>query len=309
MSGDFPFLCYYRKYLPTKSNKEMQELEQEVRLLILDIARRGRSSSNSNGGMHTTHNDLLSSIVNGARQCLTYPGTSDDFIVDNCKNIYFAGHETTAVTATWCLMLLAKHPVWQDRARAEALEASCRCTAIDFDILRQLKTVRNHPFVHSSIFSNWHTHWHNHYFLFQITMVIQETMRLYPPASVMMREALMDVKLGALNVPQGTIIQNSIAVQHLDREFWGQDAGEFRPDRFANGAAAACKPAHMYMPFGHGPRICPGQHLAMVELKVVLVRLLSKFAFSLSPGYRHAPLFRLTVEPGFGMPLMVTKLP
>jgi cytochrome P450 len=140
-------------------------------------------------------------------------------------------------------------------------------------------------------------------------MVIQETVRLYPPASLIMREALMDIKLGGLVVPQGTIIQTSIAVLHLDRDIWGQDAGEFRPDRFTNGAAAACKPAHMYMPFGHGPRTCSGQHLAMVELKVLLVRLLSKFAFSLSPGYRHAPLLRLTVEPGFGMPLVVTRLP
>lgn len=272
------------KYLPTKSNKEMRELQREVRLLILDIASRGNSSNsnNSSGSPHTTHNDLMRSIVDGAHQCPSYHGTAEDFIVDNCKNIYFAGHETTAVTATWCLMLLATHPEWQYRARAEALEACSGGTEIDFNTLRQLKT---------------------------ITMVIQETMRLYPPASVTMREALMDIKLGGLDVPQGTIIQTPIAVLHLDRDVWGQDAGEFRPDRFANGAAAACKPGHMYLPFGHGPRICPGQHLAMVELKVVLVHLLSKFAFSPSPGYRHAPLFRLTIEPGFGMPLVVTKLP
>jgi cytochrome P450 len=140
-------------------------------------------------------------------------------------------------------------------------------------------------------------------------MVIQETVRLFPPASLMAREALTDVKLGGLDIPQGTIIQTGIAVVHLDRDIWGQDAGEFRPDRFMNGAAAACKPAHMYMPFGHGPRSCPGQHLAVVELKVLLVRLLSKYSFSPSPGYRHAPLFRLTIEPGFGMPLVVTRLP
>uniref|UniRef100_A0ACD5W620 Uncharacterized protein n=8 Tax=Avena sativa TaxID=4498 RepID=A0ACD5W620_AVESA len=271
------------KYLPTKSNKEMRELEREVRLLILDVASRESSrSTNRNVCTQTTSNDLLRSIVDGARQCPGYPGTAEDFIVDNCKNIYFGGHETTAVAATWCLMLLATHPEWQDRARAEALEVCRGHTGIDFDVLRRLKT---------------------------ITMVIQETMRLYPPASLMMREALVDVKLGGLDVPRGTIIQTSIAAQHLDRDVWGQDAGEFRPDRFVNGAAAACKPAHMYMPFGHGARVCPGQHLAVVELKVVLVRLLSKFAFSLSPGYRHAPLFRLTIEPGFGMPLIVTKLP
>jgi len=55
-------------------------------------------------------------------------------------------------------------------------------------------------------------------------------------------------------------------------------------------------------------RTCIGQNLAMVELKVVLARLQSRFAFAPSPRYRHAPMFRLTIEPGFGMPLVVTKL-
>lgn len=142
----------------------------------------------------------------------------------------------------------------------------------------------------------------------QITMVIQETLRLYPPASLMMREALTDVKIGGLDVPGGTIIQVARSMLHQDKDAWGPDAAEFHPDRFANGVAAACRPAHMYMPFGHGPRTCIGQNLAMVELKVVLARLLSRFAFVPSPRYRHAPVFRLTIEPGFGMPLVVTRL-
>ena len=140
-------------------------------------------------------------------------------------------------------------------------------------------------------------------------MVVQETLRLYPPGSLIMREALKDFKFGGLDIPRGTIIQTAIPMLHLDKDVWGQDAGEFRPDRFANRAAAASEPSHLYLPFGHGPRICAGQNLAMMELKVVLVRLLTKFSFSRSPGYRHAPLFRLTIEPGFGMPLVVTKLP
>lgn len=142
----------------------------------------------------------------------------------------------------------------------------------------------------------------------QLTMVIQETLRLYPPASLMMREALTDIKIGSLDVPRGTIVQVARLMLHLDKDAWGPDASEFRPDRFTNGVAAACKPAHMYMPFGLGPRTCLGQNLAMIELKVVLARLLSRFSFSPSPSYRHTPTFRLTIEPGFGMPLLVTRL-
>ncbi|ONM19087.1 hypothetical protein ZEAMMB73_Zm00001d004538 [Zea mays] len=79
--------------------------------------------------------------LDGANQSPSYCSAPEDFIVDNCKNIYFAGHKTTAVTATWCLMLLAAHPDWQDRARAEVLEVCRGQTAMDIDVLRQLKIV------------------------------------------------------------------------------------------------------------------------------------------------------------------------
>ncbi|CAN6344229.1 unnamed protein product [Urochloa humidicola] len=269
------------KYLPTKSNQEIRKLDQEVRLLILDLCKEHRSRSHSNGVTHKSpHNNLLHAIIDAADQRPSY-SSAEDFIVDNCKNIYFAGHETTAVTATWCLMLLAAHPDWQVRARAEALVVCRGQTRLDIDALRQLRI---------------------------LTMVIQETLRLYPPASLIMREALMDIKLGGVDVPRGTIIQVAISMLHLNKEAWGPDADEFRPDRFANGAAAACKPSHMYMPFGYGARLCTGQNLAMAELKVVLACLLTKFSFSMSPGYQHTPSFRLTIEPEFGMPLIVTRL-
>jgi len=270
------------KYLPTKINQEIRRLEQEIQLLILEVSKEQRDrSSSKDGAPMSTYNSLLHSIINGADESPRYSIAAEDFIVDNCKNIYFAGHETAALTATWCLMLLAANPDWQDRARAEVLEVCCGRTILDIDVLRQLKI---------------------------LTMVIQETLRLYPPASLIMREALMDIRLGGVDVPRGTIIQVTIPMLHLDMEAWGPDAGEFRPERFANGAAAACKPAHMYMPFGYGPRLCTGQNLAMAELKVILARLLSKFSFSMSPGYQHMPAFRLTIEPEFGMPLVVTKL-
>jgi cytochrome P450 len=106
----------------------------------------------------STYDNLLHAIVDGANQSPSYFSAPEDFIVDNCKNIYFAGHETAAVTATWGLMLLAAHPDWQDRARAEVLEVCCGQTVMDTDILRQLKTVRGSPRYcgHKSFFSDAH---------------------------------------------------------------------------------------------------------------------------------------------------------
>ncbi|CAM0150218.1 unnamed protein product [Urochloa decumbens] len=265
-------LSAFWKYLPTRANREIRKLDEEVRFLILDVV---KEHSNSMG------DGLLRVIIDGARGWQLQGHDAEDFITGNCKGMYFAGHGTTAVTLIWCLMLLATHPEWQERARAEAVEVCQGEAMLDVDALRRLRIM---------------------------TMVIQETLRLYPPASLMMREALTDVKISSLDVPRGTIIQVSRSMLHQDKDAWGPDAGEFRPGRFANGVAAACRPAHMYMPFGHGPRTCIGQNLAMVELKVVLARLLSRFTFAPSPRYRHAPVFRLTIEPGFGMPLLVTRL-
>lgn len=144
--------------------------------------------------------------------------------------------------------------------------------------------------------------------LVQLTMVIQETLRLYPPASFVAREALNDMKLGGIDIPKGTNIWIPIAMAHRDPSVWGPSADKFDPDRFANGIAGTCKPPHMYMPFGVGVRTCAGQNLAMVELKVVLSLLLSKFEFKLSPNYVHCPAFRLTIEPGKGVPLIFREL-
>ena len=144
--------------------------------------------------------------------------------------------------------------------------------------------------------------------LLQLTMVVQETLRLYPPASFITREALNDINLGSIDIPKGTNIRVPIALAHRDPSAWGADSDRFDPGRFASGIARACKPHHMYMPFGVGPRTCAGQNLAMVELKVVLSLLLSRFEFELSPNYVHRPAFRLTVEPGDGVPLIFRKL-
>ncbi|KAG8088784.1 hypothetical protein GUJ93_ZPchr0011g28107 [Zizania palustris] len=190
------------------------------------------------------------------------------------------GHETTSTTAAWCLMLLASHHEWQSRARVEFLDI-CQGRQLDFNMVRKLKT---------------------------LTMVIQETLRLYPPASFVIREALNGIKLGGMDMPKGTNIRIPIAMAHRDPCIWGPSADKFDPGRFGNGIAGACKPPHMYMPFGLGVRTCAGQNLAMVELKVVLSLLLSKFEFTLSPNYVHCPAFRLTIEPGEGVPLIFREL-
>lgn len=139
-------------------------------------------------------------------------------------------------------------------------------------------------------------------------MVIQETLRLYPPATFVSREAYKETKIGDLVIPKGVCLWILIPILHRDPEIWGSDANEFKPERFMDGVSKACKVPQAYIPFGLGPRLCVGKNFAMVELKIVISLIVSKFSFSLSPRYKHSPRFHMLVEPGNGVQLLIQKL-
>jgi cytochrome P450 len=142
----------------------------------------------------------------------------------------------------------------------------------------------------------------------QLTMVIQETLRLYSPIVFVERTAFQDINIKGIKVPKGMNIQIPISILQHDIDLWGPDALEFNPERFANGVIGSCKIPQAYMPFGIGSRVCPGQHLSMIESKVFLSLILSKFRFSLSSSYCHSPAFRLVIAPGKGVVLNMTRI-
>ncbi|KAM0948008.1 putative cytochrome P450 [Dioscorea sansibarensis] len=297
------------RQLPTKKNKEIWKLSKEIHSLILKLVKEKNTKEHQqeqeedkkkcknlleailnsvNGGhQHHQHNDNKNNDNNTNDDNDDNEDNDDDdndmdkFIVDNCKTIYFAGHETTAVTATWCLMLLALHPDWQDRARAELVRVCGPGSVPDAQALQKMKL---------------------------LTMIIQETLRLYPPGAYVTRETLQDMKLGGIHIPKGVNIYVPVPTLHHDPSAWGPNVHRFNPGRFANGVCGACKFPHMYVPFGAGSRTCLGQTFAMTELKIVLSLILSNFSFSLSPKYKHSPVLRLIVEPEFGLDLIVKKV-
>ncbi|OAY23989.1 cytochrome P450 714C2 [Manihot esculenta] len=260
------------RYLPTKSNRKAWALEKESRDLILKVVKERQEAA--------SEKDLLQMVLEGAKSSNLSGEAMERFIVDNCKTIYLAGFDTTAVSSSWCLMLLALNQQWQDRARAEVLEI-CGGNMPDYDMTRKMKL---------------------------LNMVIQETMRLYPPVPIIAREALNDMKLGDIKVPKGVNIWSTVSLLHTDPETWGPDSYKFNPERFANGIASACKYPFLYMPFGVGPRVCLGQNLAMVELKILMALILSNFSFTISPKYIHSPTFNLVIKPEHGVNLLVKKL-
>ncbi|KAB2634492.1 cytochrome P450 734A1-like [Pyrus ussuriensis x Pyrus communis] len=259
-------------YLPTKSNRKAWAIEKEIANLILKTVKERQAAGHEK--------DLMQMILEGAINSGLGREATDQFISVNCKNIYLAGNETTAISATWTLMLLASNLQWQERVRAEVLEV-CQGRTPDADMLLKMK---------------------------RLTMVIHESMRLYPPTPVVSREAFADMKFEDIIVPKGVIVWTVMLTLHTDPEIWGPDSYTFNPERFANGIIGACKLPQLYIPFGVGPRVCIGQNFAMAELKVLISLILSKFSFSVSPNYIHKPSLRLLIEAEHGVRLLVRKL-
>ncbi|KAJ8649885.1 hypothetical protein MRB53_002908 [Persea americana] len=121
------------RYLPTKKNKEIWRLEREVELLIMKMIVERKEAMEK-------EKDLLQALVESAERNYGVGKAANRFLVDNCKNIYFAGYETTTVLATWALMLLALNPEWQARTRDE-IRHLCGAHWPDADSIRQMKTV------------------------------------------------------------------------------------------------------------------------------------------------------------------------
>lgn len=207
-----------------------------------------------------------------------------DMLMDNSITFLLAGHETTSNLLTWTSMLLSKHPEWQVKARQEVnalFEANGGGTPT-FDQLSELKII------------GW---------------VLHESLRLYTPAPIVGRTCARTVKLSEnLTIPKGCDIAVPVGVIHRSKDLWGEDAEEFRPERFANGISRAAKHPNAFMPFSVGPRTCIGQSFAMAEAKILLAMFLRTFAWKLSPEYRHHSEFVFTLRPKFGLPVELTLL-
>lgn len=161
---------------------------------------------------------------------------------DNIRGLFPAAIDTTVAGASWTLYLLALRPEWQDRVAEEA--RACR-TGLSLDRLSQTRRV------------------------------VQETLRLFPPAPFLIRSAAVDGKLGEFRVRRGQPISISIYAMHRHRRHWS-DPDDFDPDRFhpENGHHEA------YLPFGVGPRMCIAAQFALAEITVVVARLVADLAFA-----------------------------
>ncbi|EFJ28073.1 hypothetical protein SELMODRAFT_94541 [Selaginella moellendorffii] len=264
------------RFLPLPVNLRMWKLHQELDSLITGIIDERRNSVKS-GRSNIYRNDLLGLML---KECDSSSNFTSRDLIEECKTFYIAGHETTATLLTWTLMLLGGYPEWQERARAEVHEV-CGNEIPDGESVSRLKL---------------------------LGMILYETLRLYPPANEVTRECVEESWLQDLHVPKGVSVSFAIAGLHQDKELWGDDAGQFNPDRFKDGISRSCKHPNAFMPFSFGPRVCVGQSFAMIEAKVILAMILQRFLFRLSPSYRHNPAMKFGLKPIHGVPLVLSKM-
>jgi cytochrome P450 len=215
--------------------------------------------------------DLLSRLME-ARDEQTGNGMSEREIRDEVLTIFVAGHETTALTMMWTWYLLAMHAEHEARLHAELAEVLGGRTPTWADVARLSYT----------------------------RMVIQESMRLYPPVHTLaFREAQKDDVVCGLRVPKGSVISIIPWVIHRHRSYW-KDPERFDPERFVPEEVAK-RERLAYMPFGFGPRVCIGATFAMTEAVLILATIAQRFRLRVAEGCCVEPLAMFTLRAKNGM--------
>ncbi|CAN6446437.1 unnamed protein product [Victoria cruziana] len=267
------------RFLPTKKNLRRRELNNKIISTVNGIIEKREKDMKL--GI-AKNDDLLGILLESNKSHDEHggKGMTRHEVVDECRLFYFAGQETTSVLLTWTLVLLSMYPSWQERARNEVLQL-CRKNIPSFDDLIHLKTV---------------------------TMILHEALRLYPPAVFTNRYTYKTVRVGGVAIPPGVRLLLPILLIHHDRQIWGDDAAEFKPERFSSGVSNASVHQLAFFPFGSGPRMCLGQSFALIEAKMALAMILQHFSFELSPSYVHAPHTVVTLQPQYGAPIILRCL-
>ncbi|MBU2962325.1 cytochrome P450 [Citreicella sp. C3M06] len=256
------------RFVPRFHRADTKASARRIRALITELTE-ARQREIAAG---TAPDDLATKIMT-TRDPVTGETFTTDEMVDQVAIFFLAGHETSASALAWALYLLATHPEWQDKVAAEAQRLG---ESADFADMAKLRITRD---------------------------VFRETLRLYPPVPMMVRETCGGQQFRGRVLPKGAQVVLSPWHQHRHERLW-ERPDEFDPSRWGSENGKQCA-REAYMPFSAGPRVCPGAGFAMVEGPLLLALLMRDLRFSPVLKRVPEPVAFLTVRARSGIHLKV----
>jgi cytochrome P450 len=254
---------------PTPKNLRLNRAIHTMKFMVDELIRERRKNGGGQG-------DLMDFLM-FTKDEETGETMTDSQIRDEVLTFLLAGHETTSNALSWTFYLLSLHPEIRNKVREEVYPVMR--TGLGYGSLEHLPYTKN---------------------------VIQEAMRLYPPIWIIERAPIKDDVVGGFDVPAGSILSVCINSIHRHKDYWINPEG-FDPDRFLPENSTG-RHGYSYLPFGGGPRICIGNHFAMMEAVLILATLVHHYDFNLTSLGRVAKNPLVTLRPKYGIPMSVHKV-
>jgi cytochrome P450 len=224
----------------------------------------------------TEPKDLLARLI-CARDIETGGGMTAKEVRNQVVTIFMAGHETTAQALSWTFYLLSQHPDVERKLHDELVTVLAGRTP-RYEDLAQLRYTR---------------------------MVIEESMRVFPPAHTISRQPVADDEVLGHRIPAGSEVMILPWLLHRKPALW-ESPDCFDPEHFAPERAER-RPRFAYIPFGAGPRICIGAAFAMAEAMIILATIAQRYRLRLKPGFPVEPQGLITLRPRYGLRMTLQR--
>ncbi len=256
-------------WIPTPKNRKFRAAQAVLRGAVDHVISRRRA--------HPTESADLLSMLMSARDEETGEAMTDQQLRVEITTFLLAGQETTSLALTWTWYLLSQHRDPRQRLHRE-IDTVLKGRPPEYADLANLPYTR---------------------------MVVDESMRLYPPAWGISRQALADDELGGFRLPAGWLAFVIPYVLHRMPAYWN-DPDAFEPERFLPDRTAD-RPKFAYLPFGAGPRQCIGSQFAAIEAQLIVATLAQRYHLHLVPHHPVEPWPLITLRPRYGMPMIVER--
>ncbi len=249
----------WTKHLPSYTKYKGKRGIKILKNIVLEIIESRRTSE-------VVHTDLLAMLM-ASKDEETGESLKNDELLDEVMTMFVAGHDTTTVVLTWTLYLLARNPEIEDKLITE-IEANESGSSLSIEGLM------HYPY---------------------LKMIIQESMRLYPPVWSFGRKAINDDFINDFFVPKGTSCTMPAIFVHRNPQFW-EKPNEFYPEHFTLEKIKE-RDKLAYFPFSSGQHRCIGEHYAIMEIQIALIHLLKKYKITLQSQKEILPSLLITLKP------------